>query len=196
MQSKTSTSTLHPVRLAAAWVAAGAVGVAAAVSATPAAAQDATGLYVGGSLGASSWKGGAAGGIADDDSDRGGKLYGGYAVTPNFAVETGYARLGRFSGPNGNLKGDGYFVDAVGTLPLGDGFSALGRVGAFNGKLRSDTAGAVASDRDTNLKLGLGVQYDLTPNMAIRTEWERYRYDAVGLKDNADLYSIGFQYRF
>ena len=72
-------------------------------------------------------------------------------------------------------------------------FSVLGRLGAFNGKLDSTLAG---SDRGTNLKVGAGVQYDLSPKTSVRADWERYRFDALGSKSNTDLYSVGLNYRF
>ena len=81
----------------------------------------------------------------------------------------------------------------LGTLPLGNGFSALGRVGLFNGKLDSSTAG---SDRGTSYKVGAGVQYDFDKQIGVRGEWERYRFDALGSKSNADMYSVGLNYKF
>lgn len=153
----------------------------------------AEGLSIGGSIGESRWKGGDVGAAATDKSDTVYKLYGGYGFTPNLGLEAGYANLGKFSSSAGSVKADGYFVDGVGTLPLGNGFSALGRVGVFNGKLDSSLAG---SDRGTSWKVGAGVQYDFDKNLGLRGEWERYRFDALGTKSNADLYSIGVNYKF
>lgn len=172
-------------------LAAAVVGLAAA----GAFAQD--GLYVGGSLGGSHWKGGPSDGFASDDhADGGGKVFGGFSFTPNIAVEAGYADLGKFHGTNGNLSADGYFLDGVGTVPIGQGLSALGRVGVFDGKLHAGGPLASDSDRGTGAKVGLGLQYDLNRQLAVRTEWERYRFDALSFKGNTDLYSVGLNYRF
>ncbi len=81
----------------------------------------------------------------------------------------------------------------MGTLPLGNGFSALGRVGVFSGKLDSSLAG---SDRGTSYKVGAGLQYDFDPRLGVRGEWERYRFDALGGKSNADMVSVGLNYKF
>lgn len=168
----------------------------AALASASAFAQDG-GFSLGGSLGGAHWKGNDEGGLAVDSSDTGGKVYGGYHFSPYFGLEAGYADLGKFSGPSGDLKASGYYLDAVGTWPLaGTPLSLLGRVGAFDGKLRTDALGVVDHGRSTNLKVGAGLQYDLTPNFALRTEWERYRFDAVGIQDDADLYSVGVNYRF
>ena len=153
----------------------------------------AEGLSVGGSIAESHWKGDDVGGLSTDRKDTSYKLYGGYGFTPNLGVELGYANFGKFTSSAGSVKADGVYLDGVGTLPLGAGFSALGRVGVFNGKLDSSLAG---SDRGTNFKVGAGLQYDFDKNTALRAEWERYRFDALDTKANTDLYSIGVNYRF
>lgn len=153
----------------------------------------AEGLYVGGSLGTSRYNGPDVGGLSTDSSSNGGKLYGGYGFTPNFGVEAGYADLGKAQSAAGDVRGHGIFVDAVGTVPLSEGLSALGRVGLFNGKAKSSFG---TSDSGTNYKVGLGLQYDFNKQTGIRGEWERYRFDALGTKANTDLYSIGVNYKF
>ena len=163
------------------------------VSMLGAAAAHAEGLSVGGSLASTKWKGDDIGGVSTDKSATGGKIYGGYSFTPNFGLEAGYATFGKYKSAAGSVKADGFYADAVGTLPLGNGFSALGRVGVFNGKLDSSLAG---DDRGTSYKVGAGVQYDFDPKLGIRGEWERYRFDALGAKSNADMYSVGLNYKF
>ena len=169
------------------------VKVLLAVSGSIAVSAQAQGVYMGGSVGASRYDGSVPGATLTDRSSAGIKLYGGYAFTPNISLEAGYVNLGKFKGSAADVKADGVFVDAVGTLPLGNNFSVLGRLGTFNGKLDSTLAG---SDRGTNLKVGAGVQYDLNPKTSVRAEWERYRFDALGSKSNTDLYSVGLNYRF
>ena len=157
-------------------------------------AAHAEGLSVGGSLANSRFQSdGIAGAAVNDRTSTGGKIYGGYQFTPNFGLEAGYARLGKFGTDAGDVKGDGYYLDGVGTLPLGNNFSLLGRLGAFRGKLKSDLAG---SDSGTSYKVGAGVQYDFDKNLGLRGEWERYRFDALGTKSNTDLYSVGVNYKF
>jgi OOP family OmpA-OmpF porin len=156
-------------------------------------AAQAEGLYVGGSLGSTRYKGPDIGGLSTDRSSTGGKLYGGYSFTPNIAAELGYADVGKASSAAGSVKGHGLYADLVGTVPLGNNFSALGRVGVFNGKT-SVTGGT--SDSSTNAKYGLGVQYDFNKQAGIRGEWERYRFKAAGANADADLYSVGLNYKF
>jgi len=114
---------------------------AAALVALSAQAQ---GPYVGGSIGGTKYKGDDIGGLATDRTSTGGKLYGGYAFNPHIALELGYADLGKFSSPAGSVKGKGVFLDGVGTIPITQSLSALGRVGVFNGKLDTTLAAVVA----------------------------------------------------
>jgi OOP family OmpA-OmpF porin len=169
-------------QLLAACIAVGAVSAQAQVAGT--------GLYVGGNVGQSKWKGGDFPGL--DSSNIGGKLYGGYEFTPNLALELGYTEFGDFDYTGSSIKANGVFVDAVGKIPFTQKFSGLARVGAFSGKLKT----GAGSDRGTSWKAGLGVQYDLTPNAAVRGEYERYRFDALGGTPKADMFTVGLNYRF
>lgn len=194
---------------------------------SPLAFADSTGWYGGASVGPSKANidnarinssllanGFSAVSIADDGRSTGYKIFGGYQFHPNFALEGGYFDLGKFgftatTVPTGSLQGDtklrGLNLDLVGTLPITDKFSALARVGA-NYARAADTfsgTGAVAVNdrnprkRDTNLKLGLGVQYAFSDALAMRAEVERYRVnDAVGNKGDVDMVSVGLVYRF
>jgi OOP family OmpA-OmpF porin len=159
-----------------------------------AAGARAEGLYIGGAIGQSHDKSGADSTLAiTDHSGTGLKAWGGWSFDEHFGVEAGYVDLGKFGSPAGDVKASGYYLDGVGTLPLGNNFSALARIGAFRGTLR-DAVGD--SDSGTNVKVGAGLQYDLTKNVGVRGEWERYRLDSFGTHADNDLYSIGVNYRF
>jgi len=152
--------------------------------------------------------------ITDDNRDTGYKLFGGYRYNKNFAVEAGYFDLGQFgftstTTPLGTLAGTirlkGFNIDAVGILPITEKFSAFGRVGlnyaqardAFTGTGSVVVLDPTPSKRDTNLKLGLGLQYDFTESLGMRAEGERYRInDAVGNRGDINMYSLGLVYRF
>lgn len=152
--------------------------------------------------------------IADEDRDLGYKIFGGYQFNKNFALEGGYFDLGKFGFTastvpagtlTGNIKLKGLNLDAVGFLPITEKFSAFGRVGvnyaeatdAFTGAGSVRVTNPNPSKRDTNLKLGLGLQYAFTPSLAMRAEVERYRInDAVGNQGDMDLMSVGLVYRF
>jgi OOP family OmpA-OmpF porin len=174
--------------------------VASAVSLMALAAQAQSvqpGPYIGGSVGTTKFHGDNIGGFDTDTTDTGGKLYGGYQFTPNFSLEGGWVGLGKYSSSGSELKlNNGIFLDAVGTFPVAQDFSLLGRVGVYNGKADRTVNGVNDSERGTDIKYGAGVQYDLSKNTAIRGEWERYRVKALDIKDNTDMFSVGVNYRF
>jgi len=168
------------------------VAVTTAAASAAAQTQDRLGPYVGATVGKPDWKADSIGGISGDTSGTAFKLYGGYRLHRNFAAELSGVRLGRLSGPLGEAKANGYALDAVGLLPLSDTWTAFARAGAA----RIKTSAGGASDRNTAPKFGLGAQYQINNNTALRGEWERYRLDAFGSKSNVDTFSLGAQVSF
>ena len=150
----------------------------------------------------------------ENNRSTGYKLFGGYQFNRNFAVEGGYFDLGRFNyslntTPLGTFSSDtrvrGLNLDLVGILPLSDQFSIFGRAGAAYAQSRANFSGTGAlplngsptSRNDTNLKVGIGMQYAITEALAVRAELERYRVsDPVRNRGNIDMASIGLVYRF
>ncbi len=146
--------------------------------------------------------------MARDERDTAYKLFGGYQLNRNLAIEAGFFDLGRFgftstTVPAGTLNGQirlqGLNLDLLGSVPLTAQWSALGRFGAQYARARDSFSGAGAvavlnpspSKRETNLKLGLGLQYELSPSLLLRGEVERYRVnDAVGNHGGVNVFSI------
>ena len=201
--------------------------LALALMAATCAMADNTGWYGGANLGQSQAtiddaritsgllaNGLTAGGINDINRDLGVKVFGGYQYNKYFAVEGGYFDLGQFgfntsTVPAGTFSGEiklkGLNLDAVGILPITDKFSVFGRIGVTHIQANDSFVGTGAvnvlnpspNSRDTNLKVGLGLQYALTDSLTLRSEIERYRIDdAVGNKGDVDLVSVGLVYRF
>ena len=186
-----------------------------------------TGMYVGISAGESKSKfdngitaqslvgaGVTAGALTEDERGNAYKAFIGVPLSPNWAVEAGYFDLGRFgfdaaTSPAGTVMGttriQGLNLDLVGTLPITERWSLLGRVGAayaetkgsFSGTGASGVSALSSSKRDTHYKYGFGTQYAFTPALTMRLEGERYHVnDAIGQRSNVDLISVGLVYRF
>src|SRR6266581_9482258 len=91
--------------------------------------------YAGASFGQSKMKDASTQlvGTSFDDTDNAGKVYGGYQFHRNVGVEFGYINFGTFkgsgSGLSDNWKANGINVSAVGTWPLANEFSLLGKLG-------------------------------------------------------------------
>jgi OOP family OmpA-OmpF porin len=151
--------------------------------------------------------------FSEDDSERGYKLFGGYQFSRNFAIEGGYFDLGSYgftaeTQPSGTLTGNievtGLNLDLVALLPVGERFSLFGRAGAnraeasdtFSGTGLINVPNPSRSQRDTNLKVGVGVQWAFSDRIAARLEAERYQIDdAVGNTGDIDLYSLNLLMR-
>jgi OOP family OmpA-OmpF porin len=202
------------------------LAVLAAIASQCAIADD-SGWYVGGNVGQSRAKiddpritaqllgaGLATTSIVDDNRHAGYKLFGGYQINKNFAIEGGYFNLGQFgfvaaTAPpgtlTGNIKLQGVNLDGVGTLPITEKLSIFGRLGVNYAQARDtfSSTGYVTvpnpnpSKNQFNYKFGAGLQYAFTDALAMRLEAERYRInDAVGNRGDIDLYSLGLIYRF
>jgi OOP family OmpA-OmpF porin len=152
--------------------------------------------------------------LSQDKKATGYKALVGFPINPNWAIEAGYFDLGRlgFSATRpeadslvGSTRIKGVNLDVVGTLPITDSWSLLGRVGAAYAETKNSFTGnglvtvldPSPHKRQTNYKYGLGTQYAFTPEITLRLEGERYRVnDAMGHRANVDLMTLGLVYRF
>jgi OOP family OmpA-OmpF porin len=168
-----------------------------AVITTPALAKD-TGAYAGGSIGLTSIdicsELNALGATSCDDEDTGLKVFGGYKFNRNLAVEGGYVDFGEISASAGTstvrVSSDALFAAAVGILPVSGQFSVFGKVGLFMWDLTGTGTGiGTISDDGTDVFIGLGLNFDITQQFAVRAEWESY-------DDEMTMLSAGVQYNF
>jgi opacity protein-like surface antigen len=197
----------------------------------PALAQT-SGWYVGGGIGTAKaeFVRGDFTGLAPgatytaDDDDVSGRIFGGYRVAPNFAIEAGLASLGSYRhrySAGGNMAVIDYdasalTVAAAGNLPIAGGFSLNGRVGiAFTAaelRERRNDGGIAAvpfcpdswwysdcTSQSTNLYWGLGAQFDVSRNWGLRIDYDNY--GEVGEEfetGRADIetMSVSFVWRF
>lgn len=153
------------------------------------------------------------GSFTSERQDTAYKLFGGYQFNKNFALEAGYFNLGKFtygtSMPGGTLNGryeiEGVNVDLVGTMPLSPKWSALARIGVQHANTRDSFGGpglpASASNdnssRANNMKVGLGLQYEITPSVLLRGEAERFRVrDGIASNGDVNYYSMSLVFPF
>lgn len=147
-------------------------------------------------------------GIGHDERHVGYKVFLGYQFNRYFGAELGFFDLGKFgytatTTPTGTLTSSfrvqGANLGLVGTMPVTDRFSLLARVGAQAARTRSNVSGTGAvvvanerpSDRKNNLKIGLGMQYEMNRHLFLRAEVERFRVsDAVGNDPRVAMYSV------
>lgn len=190
-----------------------ACAVAATFVATAASAQGYVGLGVGSSKisGADGNAGGGvtvSGGNANKTSV---KVYGGFQFTPTWGLEAQYtdlgsrnltASLGGAVVGTGSLKANQFSIAGTGTLPLASNFSLFGKLGlSANRGSVSGFGGPTSSANKTDLLLGVGVSYSITPKMAVRLEYEDFgKFSKDGGVNGgairANNMSIGLQYAF
>ena len=135
--------------------------------------------------------------IDKDKRSTGAKLLAGFSFNRYFAVEGGYAVLGKTSANmdfrnglasvgtfNMAYKMRATYVDAVGLFPVNDNWSLIGRVGVSYGRTSANLNGSPftiivsgnnRSDSLVRAKFGAGVDYNLNPAFTVRAEWERYK---------------------
>ena len=157
-----------------------------------------TGWYIGGHFGQSDVK-------ELDETDTSWKILGGYQINRNFAVELGYVDLGSvtISGPGGTatFESNAFELVGVGSFPLANAFSLYGKFGFYradsdlNFNIPALGGRGAASEKNTDITFGVGARYDLSRNVGLRAEWQRYSDVGDGATD-VDVMSIGVIYRF
>ena len=170
-----------------------------ALFALPAAAQlDASALYIGGSLGRSHFTNlcdiSTGGECKPRDTEW--NAFAGLQLSRYLGLEGGYRDFGHGDVNATSYKANALEADIVGLLPLRGGLGIVGRVGAFNAKVK----GGGSESKKTGVTFGWGIQYDLTPQSALRLEYQRYAKasdsDKVGFKTHLDSLSLGVVFRF
>lgn len=152
--------------------------------------------------------------VTTDSHKNAWKLFSGYQFNNNFALEGSYFNLGKFrfyapTAPAGRLDGSievrGFALDAVGSLPFTDKFSAFAKIGVTDAQTRdsfSATGGNLVAEPvrrkwHVNSKYGAGLQYLFTRNFGLRGEWERYHIaDGVRDRGNVDAWFVSVVFPF
>ena len=169
------------------------LALATTTFALPAAAQlNMSSVYIGGSLGRSNFK-------APSETDTAWRLFGGYQFHRNFAAEIGYHDLGEVNFVQGDRTAKVWELVGVGMWPVANALSVYGKLGGYWGKSELHSS-VVPSGDDTNggLTYGVGAQYDMMRNAAVRVEWQRY--DNVGGattgETDIDVMNVGLLWKF
>jgi hypothetical protein len=133
-----------------------------------------------------------------------------YAYSANFSLEAGFASAGGFGTSSagfthavapGKAAGRGFDLEAVGTVPVWNHLSLLGKAGVRRVIFVQDTLpGRVyPGSALTQSKLGLGLQYHVSGSLGFRADIERYRNvgaDRTVQEGEGDAFSLGLLYRF
>ncbi len=123
----------------------------------------------------------------------GAKLYGGYSLTPNFALEGSLFRLGNSRSNGATVNTWGVGLDGVGSYTFAPQWSVLGRVGVAGARFNT----SAGNDSSPGVKIGAGLQYDLSRQVALRVQYERYHFvNAFDARPNIGEYTAGVKISF
>lgn len=136
--------------------------------------------------------------VLTKDSPTAWGIFAGYAFTPMVGLEVEYLDLGKVTGIGGGAESRGYSVSGVGSFPMGEQFSLLGKVG-YAMISTKDTSSPPDPDADSDaITYGLGGQFNFSPVVGVRVNWDRYNIDdsSAELKGNVRLLSVGGVFKF
>jgi OmpA-OmpF porin, OOP family len=139
-----------------------------------------------------------------DETDTAWKIIGGYQINRNFAAEFGYIDLGKvtISGPGGSatFKSTAWELVGVGSIPVANNFSVYGKFGFYRADSDLDFnvvffGSGSESETNTDVTFAFGGRFDVTRNLALRGEWQRYSDVGDGATD-VDVLSVGVIWKF
>ncbi len=158
------------------------------------------GFYVGASIGQAELSDDFDGLVVDDNSTAY-RVVAGWSFNDYFALEGGYHNFGDFEQVFDNfgipatasLSADGFTLGAVGSIPVTDRFSLMGRAGWYfwDGDAEINNV-SQATPEDSNLYLGAGITFDVTERLQLTGDWTRYELEDT----NSNVVSVGLQFRF
>lgn len=167
----------------------------------------------------------APNGAGADQRSTGFKAYAGYQFNRYLALEGGFADFNDVKATvtytqTGNPRGSSYFtaendawmLAAVGTLPVTDKVSVFAKLGASNWSSNQRASSALITGqlidsatypypqtdkvyRGVDPYYGVGASYALLDNLALRAEWERFKFDAPNI-NHIDLMTAGISMKF
>lgn len=163
-------------------------------------------FYVGGAVGQSTTDidDGGASGIDIDDTDTGFKVFGGYSFMKHFAVEGGYVDVGETTVETTvpfqsevSAEANGFLVEAVGILPIGERFNVFAKYGFFmwDSEATFSQPGSPSvsgSDDGNDPTYGLGFGWNLSERSRLRFEADRYEVEDL----DVDTYLVGYAFSF
>ena len=134
-----------------------------------------------------------------DQRDTAWKLYAGGQMNDVLGLELGYTDFGKIKASGGETKAWAVPISLTAGVPLGP-VRVFGKAGGLYG--RTDVNADPSTLFDTGHKsgwgwtYGAGASFAVSQTVAIRADWDRYKLDFVGGRDDVDMLSASVQFRF
>lgn len=137
--------------------------------------------------------------------------FGGFRFTPTWSMGFGYTGGSRQSASEGSIQSNAWTFSGTGLLPITRSFSLQGRLGVAVPTAEfslSSAAGTLSSPGNAgygaeggryrmNMLWGVGGQYEVSPGVGLRLEYNsRYADDAGYNRARTDLWSVNAIVRF
>lgn len=157
--------------------------------------------YVGLSAGQSKYSlNSGLGGFNFDDTGTAAKVYAGGYFNPNFGLEFGYLNFGTAHRLGGTTKAQGLNLSLVGRVPLNEQFDVFGKVGTTYARTRTNGFSGLGvqtgKDNGFGISYGVGARWAFSQQWAAVLEFERHRLNFADGKSNANMTTLGVQYRY
>jgi hypothetical protein len=153
--------------------------------------------HAGLSFGQSKMKDACISGFSCDDKDQAYRLYAGGRFNNAVGLEAGLLNMGKYNRGGGRTDGWGLDVALVAGIPIGANSAIFGKLGAIYSRM--DVNGNLVqtgAERDWGARYGIGGQVGLTPQWAVRADWDRFKVGLPGGREDLDTIMLGVQYTF
>lgn len=138
-------------------------------------------------------------GLSCDTKDYFYRAYAGGRFNNTVGMEVGLVNIGKYTVNAGDVDGWGVDLALVAGVPLGVNSAVFGKLGVTYARTEVSVAAPGLSggkERGFGPRVGVGGQLGLTPNWALRADWDRYHLSFPGSKEDIDALMVGVQYTF
>jgi OOP family OmpA-OmpF porin len=124
------------------------------------------------------------------------EAYAGGMWNKNFGLEIGMTDFGNMKRDANSVDAYGFSVKAVGVMPLTESLGAFAKLGTMYSRTKLNTASGQISDDKWGSTYGLGLNFDINPQMAAVVEWDQTNVRFAGSREHINTTSVGLKYRF
>lgn len=122
--------------------------------------------------------------------------YAGGMWNKNFGLEIGMAEFGSMNRDADSVEAYGFSVKAVGVMPLTQSLGAFAKLGTMYSRTKVNTGSSQTSDDHWGTTYGLGLNFDINPQLAAVVGWDQTNVRFAGARAHINTGSVGLRYRF